>query len=47
MAKKTTKRGEIPRPKEDIKIDKKEPKFNAALSALVNKPKKKDDESTS
>lgn len=27
----------IPRPKEDIKIDKSEPKFNEVLSLFVNK----------
>ena len=37
----------IPRPKEDVKIDKTEPKFNSALSAFVKthtkKPKSNDD----
>ena len=37
----------IPRPKEDVRIDKGEPKFNAALSsflkATTKKPKKNDD----
>lgn len=38
----------IPRPKEDVKIDKSEPKFNEALSSFVKKtttklPKSNDD----
>jgi len=40
----------IPRPKEDVKIDKTEPKFNEALSSFVKattkKPKSNDDTST-
>ena len=31
----------IPRPKEDVKIDKSEPKFNQALSSFVKKTTKK------
>lgn len=46
MAKKR-KEPEIPRPKEDVKIEKGEPKFNAALSAFVKpKPRKDGDEET-
>lgn len=37
----------IPRPKEDVKIDKTEPKFNQALSSFLKnntkKPKSNDD----
>lgn len=37
----------IPRPKEDVKIDKEEPKFNEALSSFlkstIKKPKTNDD----
>jgi hypothetical protein len=37
----------IPRPKEDVKIEKSEPKFNEALSSFVKKttikPKSNDD----
>lgn len=39
MAKK--KEEHIPRPKEDVKIDKSEPKFNEALSSFVKKTTKK------
>lgn len=45
MDKKPKKRGDIPKPKEDVRIEKGKPKFNSVLSAIV-KPKKKDDEST-
>lgn len=41
MANKKRKEAEIPRPKEDIKIEKGEPKFNEALSAFVKKPEEK------
>lgn len=44
MDKKPKKRGDIPKPKEDVRIEKDKPKFNSVLSAIV-KPKKKDDES--
>jgi hypothetical protein len=30
----------IPRPKEDLKIEKDAPKFNSVLSAIVKKPTK-------
>lgn len=30
--------GDIPRPKEDVRIEKDKPKFNSALSNLMNKP---------
>ena len=30
----------VPRPKEDVKIDKSEPKFNEALSSFVKKTTK-------
>lgn len=43
MDKKPKKRGDIPKPKEDVRIEKDKPKFNSVLSAIV-KPKKKDDE---
>ena len=47
MDKKPKKEEHIPRPKEDVKIEKGEPKFNAALSAFVKthtkKPKSNDD----
>jgi hypothetical protein len=47
MDKKPKRIDDIPRPKEDIKIDKTEPKFNSALSAFVKthtkKPKSNDD----
>lgn len=36
MAKKR-KEAEIPRPKEDVKIEKGDPKFNSVLSAFVKK----------
>jgi hypothetical protein len=36
------KRCDIPKPKEDIRIEKDKPKFNSALSQIV-KPKKKDE----
>lgn len=45
MDKEPKKRGDIPKPKEDVRIEKDKPKFNSVLSAIV-KPKKKDDEST-
>lgn len=45
MDKKQKKKGDILRPKEDVRIEKDKPKFNSVLSAIV-KPKKKDDEST-
>jgi len=41
MAKKK-KEVNIPRPKEDVRIEPDKPKFNSLLSALVNKPKPKD-----
>jgi hypothetical protein len=44
---KKQRKDDIPRPKEDVKIEKGEPKFNAALSAFVKthtkKPKSNDD----
>lgn len=47
MDKKKKKEEHIPRPKEDVKIDKSEPKFNEALSSFVKKtttkPKSNDD----
>lgn len=37
---------EIPKPKEDVRIEKNNPKFNSVLSHLVKKPNpKKDNES--
>lgn len=45
MTNKKPKKGDIPKPKEDVRIEKDKPKFNSVLSAIV-KPKKKDDEST-
>ena len=41
--KKDKKRGDIPKPKEDVRIEKDEPKFNSVLSSIVNKPKPKDE----
>ena len=41
---KKKKRGEIPKPKEDIRIEKDKPKFNSVLSNIVNKPVTKKDE---
>lgn len=41
--KKPKKTDDIPRPKEDLKIDKTEPKFNAALSSFLKKHTKKPD----
>lgn len=43
--KKPTKKGDIPKPKEDIRIEDGKPKFNSVLSQIVN-PKKKPDEGT-
>lgn len=43
MADKKPKRGDIPKPKEDVRIEKDKPKFNSVLSQLVNKPKKNDE----
>ena len=47
MDKKSKKTPEIPRPEKDVKIDKGEPKFNAALSSFLKthtkKPKSNDD----
>ncbi|MFV8343595.1 hypothetical protein [Flavobacterium sp. XS2P39] len=45
MDNKPRKKGDIPKPKEDVRIEKDKPKFSSVLSAIV-KPKKKDDEST-
>ncbi len=45
MEDKPKKRDNIPKPKEDVRIEQDKPKFNSVLSAIV-KPKKKDDEST-
>lgn len=42
---KDKKRGDIPKPKEDVRIEQDKPKFNSILSAIVKKPTKKDDES--
>lgn len=44
--KQPAKRGDIPKPEKDVRIENGEPKFNAVLSAFVKKPIKKDDEST-
>ena len=41
---KKPKRGDIPKPKEDVRIEKDKPKFNSVLSAIVMKPIKKDNE---
>lgn len=38
---KKPRKDDIPRPKEDVKIDKSEPKFNSALSSFVKKHTKK------
>ncbi len=35
------KRGDIPRPEKDVKIEKGEPKFNEALSSFLKKTTKK------
>ncbi|MBS7787688.1 hypothetical protein KIH23_10295 [Flavobacterium sp. CYK-55] len=47
MDKKPKRENDIPRPEKDVRIDKTEPKFNAALSAFVKthtkKPKSNDD----
>ncbi len=40
---KNKKRGDIPKPKEDVRIESGKPKFNSVLSQIVNKPKKKDE----
>ncbi|MEZ0004916.1 formiminotetrahydrofolate cyclodeaminase [Flavobacterium sp. 28YEA47A] len=45
MDKKPKKKDDILKPKEDVLIEKDEPKFNSVLSAIV-KPKEKDDESS-
>ena len=37
------KRGEIPKPKKDVRIEADKQKFNSVLSSIVNKPKKKDE----
>lgn len=41
--KKDKKRGDIPKPKEDVRIEEGKPKFNSVLSKLVNKPKDKNE----
>lgn len=41
---KNKKRGDIPKPKEDVRIEDGKPKFNSVLSSIVNKPKKKNDD---
>lgn len=43
MENKKPKRGDIPKPKKDIRIEKEKPKFNSVLSNIVNKPNKKDE----
>lgn len=46
QANKTQHQDDIPKPKEDIRIEKDKPKFNSVLSHLVKKPNpKKDNES--
>ncbi|WP_291090368.1 hypothetical protein [Flavobacterium sp. BFFFF1] len=44
--KQPAKRGDIPKPKEDVRIEDGKPKFNAVLSAILKKPIKKEDEGT-
>jgi hypothetical protein len=41
MDKKPKKEQEIPRPEKDVKIEKTDPKFNAALSSFLKKHTKK------
>ena len=46
MENKKKKRGGIPKPKDDLRIEKDKPKFNSVLSDIVNKPIPKKDEGT-